>query len=202
MPRRPAGVKRRGNAGTAAGDDGRSRIPAGAKSSKKPRAVGSAEAAGVSDVNTADLTLVAKIQEWYGMELPPEFYSVFAMAQGVAPDDPCNAFAPAGVRLVGPYEVLAGMFDGKAVSEVCIHIWQWGRLSAEQCVSGAVCQWGGVSMEYLGRRISARHYNYTCQFTRHVCLHLLPLFDPPLPLLPFLSRPHALPLHTVKFTMK
>jgi hypothetical protein len=50
----------------------------------------------------------------YGFEFPPDFVEFWEFARQCDPAKPCAAFWDAlGLTLVGPFEVLAGRFEGK-----------------------------------------------------------------------------------------
>jgi hypothetical protein len=56
----------------------------------------------------------ARLRELYGFDFPDDFYRFWAFANRLRPLDPLHALRePLGVRLVGPFEVLSGRFDGR-----------------------------------------------------------------------------------------
>jgi hypothetical protein len=56
----------------------------------------------------------ARLREAYGFDLPDDFFRFWEFACRLKPLDPLNALAEAlHVALVGPFEVLAGRFDGR-----------------------------------------------------------------------------------------
>lgn len=60
----------------------------------------------------ADKEMAAKVNEWYSMKLPREFYALANLARKLQPLQPCAAFEGAGVQLVGPFELLlTGAFE-------------------------------------------------------------------------------------------
>lgn len=49
----------------------------------------------------------------YRVQFPEELHAIWRLAGSIDPADPCHAFEPLlGISLCGPYDILAGAFDG------------------------------------------------------------------------------------------
>lgn len=58
--------------------------------------------------------------------MPDDFYKLFEYCQTLKPEDPLNAFDNIGLVLVGPFEVLAGKFEGvKRKPEEYLRHWRY-----------------------------------------------------------------------------
>jgi hypothetical protein len=56
----------------------------------------------------------ARLREMYGFDFPDDFFRFWEFVNRLQPLDPLNALRETlGVRLVGPFEVLSGRFDGR-----------------------------------------------------------------------------------------
>lgn len=54
-----------------------------------------------------------KIKDIYGMDMPADFYDFWDFCKSLKNDEPEDALAAASLQLVGPYDILAGKFEGK-----------------------------------------------------------------------------------------
>jgi hypothetical protein len=54
------------------------------------------------------------VRELYGLDFPDDFFQLWELARDIRPSEPLRAFQQTlGVTLVGPFEVLAGRFEGR-----------------------------------------------------------------------------------------
>eukprot|EP01083_Nonionella_stella_P243243 847774_1 len=61
----------------------------------------------------------------FGMEMPKDFFDFYAFSLEFSPNDPCGILEKSlGLRLVGPFEVLAGKFDGRRILSHHLH-WRY-----------------------------------------------------------------------------
>jgi hypothetical protein len=68
----------------------------------------------------------ARLRAEYGFDFPDDFYRFWQFVNRLAPLDPLNALAEAlDVILVGPFEVLAGRFDGRVPRHSLLLHWRY-----------------------------------------------------------------------------
>src|SRR4051812_29604115 len=68
----------------------------------------------------------ARLRAEYGFDFPDDLYRFWEFANRLSPLDPLNALAePLGVALVGPFEVLAGRFDGRVPRHSLLLHWRY-----------------------------------------------------------------------------
>jgi hypothetical protein len=68
----------------------------------------------------------ARLQAEYGFEFPDDFYRFWEFATRLSPLDPLNALSnPLDLTLVGPFEVLAGRFDGRVPRYSLLLHWRY-----------------------------------------------------------------------------
>jgi hypothetical protein len=68
----------------------------------------------------------ARVRAEYGFDFPDDFYRFWEFVNRLAPLDPLHALAEAlGVVLVGPFEVLAGRFDGRVPRRSLLLHWRY-----------------------------------------------------------------------------
>jgi hypothetical protein len=68
----------------------------------------------------------ARLRAEYGFDFPDDFYRIWEFANRLAPLDPLNALmGPLRVGLVGPFEVLAGRFDGRVPRHSLLLHWRY-----------------------------------------------------------------------------
>jgi hypothetical protein len=68
----------------------------------------------------------ARLRAEYGFDFPDDFYRFWDFVNQIAPLDPLNALAEAlEVVLVGPFEVLAGRFDGRVPRHSLLLHWRY-----------------------------------------------------------------------------
>jgi hypothetical protein len=68
----------------------------------------------------------ARLRAEYGFDFPDDFYRFWDFINRLAPLDPLHALSePLGVVLVGPYEVLAGRFDGRVPQHSLLLHWRY-----------------------------------------------------------------------------
>jgi hypothetical protein len=68
----------------------------------------------------------ARLRAEYGFDFPEDFYAFWEFANRLSPLDPLHALAdPLNVTLVGPFEVLAGRFDGRVPRHSLLLHWRY-----------------------------------------------------------------------------
>lgn len=68
----------------------------------------------------------ARLQAEYGIEFPDDFYRLWDFANRLAPLAPLTALGESlGITLVGPFEVLAGRFDGRVPRHSLLLHWRY-----------------------------------------------------------------------------
>ncbi len=68
----------------------------------------------------------ARLRAEYGFDFPDDFYCFWDFVNRLAPLDPLHALTESlGVVLVGPYEVLAGRFDGRVPRHSLLLHWRY-----------------------------------------------------------------------------
>src|SRR5207302_3936022 len=55
-----------------------------------------------------------QLRDLYGFDFPEDLFRFWDFVNRLAPLEPLTAVAAAGLHLVGPFEVLAGHFDGRS----------------------------------------------------------------------------------------
>jgi hypothetical protein len=68
----------------------------------------------------------ARLRAEYGFDFPDDFYRFWEFATRLSPLDPLHAVYDAmGIALVGPFEVLAGRFDGRVPKRSLLLHWRY-----------------------------------------------------------------------------
>src|SRR3954469_8750411 len=67
----------------------------------------------------------ARLRAEYGFDFPDDFYRFWDLASRLSPLEPLHAFGDLGVALVGPFEVLAGRFDGRVPKHSLLLHWRY-----------------------------------------------------------------------------
>ncbi|MFO0841543.1 MAG: DUF2228 domain-containing protein [Gemmataceae bacterium] len=68
----------------------------------------------------------ARLRAEYGFDFPDDFYQFWELASKLSPLDPLHALAgPLDLALVGPFEVLAGRFDGRVPRHSLLLHWRY-----------------------------------------------------------------------------
>src|SRR4051812_30149860 len=68
----------------------------------------------------------ARLRAEYGFDFPDDFYRFWEFANRLSPLDPLNALSePLGITLVGPFEILAGRFDGRVPLHSLLLHWRY-----------------------------------------------------------------------------
>jgi len=62
------------------------------------------------------------IKKKFLVEMPEDFYQFYQLCQGMNKEDPRMAFAAAGLKLCGPYDVLAGKIPKKAARSAALFL--------------------------------------------------------------------------------
>ncbi|HLK58174.1 MAG TPA: ADP-ribosylation family protein [Chthonomonadaceae bacterium] len=67
-----------------------------------------------------------ELKDIYGFDFPEDFFAFWEFAKQCNPEDPRHAFSDSlGLTLVGPYDVLAGRFDGKTPRYSSLLHWRY-----------------------------------------------------------------------------
>lgn len=80
------------------------------------------DAAQLAEYGRLLLDRPAFILDKFLVRMPATFYQFWQFCTGVQPADPAAALQPLGLRLVGPFDVLAGSFDGLAPREPAAYL--------------------------------------------------------------------------------
>ncbi len=67
----------------------------------------------------------ARLRAEYGFDFPDDFHRFWEFANRLAPLEPLRALEPLGMALVGPFEVLAGRFDGRVPRHSLLLHWRY-----------------------------------------------------------------------------
>jgi hypothetical protein len=67
----------------------------------------------------------ARLRAEYGFDFPDDFHRFWEFANRLSPLEPLRALEPLGVALVGPFEVLAGRFDGRVPRHSLLLHWRY-----------------------------------------------------------------------------
>lgn len=79
-----------------------------------------------SNLEEEELSHKEYIEKYFRFSMPDDFYKLFEYCQTLKPEDPLNAFDNIGLVLVGPFEVLAGKFEGvKRKPEEYLRHWRY-----------------------------------------------------------------------------
>jgi hypothetical protein len=71
------------------------------------------------------MTSPARIKEIYGFDFPNDLLQVWKFASEYSPKNPLDAFAAIEMRLVGPFEALAGRFEGATLRYPAVLHWRY-----------------------------------------------------------------------------
>jgi hypothetical protein len=66
-----------------------------------------------------------QVRELYGFDFPDDLFQFWDLASRCRPLEPLRAFDALGIELVGPFEVLAGRFDGRATKYSQLLHWRY-----------------------------------------------------------------------------
>lgn len=80
------------------------------------------DAAQLAEYDLLLLNRPAFILDKFLVRMPDTFYRFWQFCSDVRPDDPSGALVPLGLLLVGPFDVLAGRFDGLAPREPAAYL--------------------------------------------------------------------------------
>src|SRR5262245_48267968 len=67
----------------------------------------------------------ARLRAEYGFDFPEDFYRFCNFVNRLAPLAPLQALGEMGIQLVGPFEVLAGRFDGRVPKHSLLLHWRY-----------------------------------------------------------------------------
>lgn len=67
----------------------------------------------------------ARLRAEYGFDFPDDFFRFWEFVNRLSPLEPLNALADVGISLVGPFEVLAGRFDGRVPRHSLLLHWRY-----------------------------------------------------------------------------
>ena len=66
----------------------------------------------------------ARLRAEYGFDFPDDFYRFWEFANRLSPLEPLRALEDLDIHLVGPFEVLAGRFDGRVPRHSLLLHWR------------------------------------------------------------------------------
>jgi hypothetical protein len=67
----------------------------------------------------------ARLRAEYGFDFPDDFHRFWEFVNRLSPLDPLNALEDLGITLVGPFDVLAGRFDGRVPKHSLLLHWRY-----------------------------------------------------------------------------
>lgn len=67
----------------------------------------------------------ARLRAEYGFDFPDDFYRFWEFVNRLSPLEPLSALADLGITLVGPFDVLAGRFDGRVPKHSLLLHWRY-----------------------------------------------------------------------------
>ncbi len=66
-----------------------------------------------------------QLRELYGFDFPEDFFRFWRFVNRLQPLDPLNALLDLSIQLVGPFEILAGRFDGRTPRHSLLLHWRY-----------------------------------------------------------------------------